>query len=78
MATDGMFNVWCLFQACMQGAELRNVCCHLSMTVTVRVMPWQSVFLLACMLGHSSSEQGGSACRTHICVVWCRMVMLFT
>lgn len=39
--------------------------------------PWQFVFLFACLLGRSSSEQGGSACYTHICVVWCRMVMSF-
>ncbi len=58
-------------------AELRNVCCHVSMTVTVRVRPWQSVFLPACLMGHNSSEQGGRACCTRSRVVWCGTLGFF-
>lgn len=57
-------------------AELRKAWCHVSMKVIITARPWQSVFLPACLLGHSSSEQGGHACCTYSYEVRCSAVML--
>ena len=84
--TDGTISAWYARHMCRARRNCRaelsvawlcnhtalsNTCCHASMAVTVRVKPWQSVNLSACLLGHSSPQQGGRGCCTHIYVVWC-------